>query len=52
MGALVSLGILGSWSIGMEEVHHIIDQLGCQFHHILRGANDIADGLSREGVSS
>ena len=34
----------------MEEVQDISSLLGASFHHILREANTIADGLAREGV--
>lgn len=34
----------------LEEVQDISSQLGASFLHINRGANDVADGLAREGV--
>lgn len=34
----------------VEEVQDISSQLGASFKHFLREANDMADGLAREGV--
>lgn len=33
-----------------EEVQDISNQLAASFHHILREANDMADGLAKEVV--
>lgn len=33
-------------------VHQIANQLRSRFHHVLIGANEIVDGLAREGDSS
>ena len=46
-GSLFILGIAG-W---VEEVQELSRQLGASFHHILKEANSMADGLAREGVS-
>lgn len=35
---------LADW---VGEIHHIADQLGCQFNHISRGENEIADDFAR-----
>ena len=35
----------------VEEVQDISKKMGASFHHILREANSMADGLEREGVS-
>lgn len=43
-----------SWRLmdWVEEVHLIAWCLQCTFHHMLREANDLVDGLAWEGVLS
>ena len=38
---------LADW---VEEVQDISSLLGASFHHVLREANNMVDGLAREGV--
>lgn len=40
---------LADW---VEEVHQISKQPHCTFQYVLREANDVAEGLKREGASS
>lgn len=45
-GDQASLNVHGDWADWVEEAQSISNQMGCSFHHVLREANGIADGLA------
>lgn len=51
-GVQGTLPILGDWQIGWRKCGlFLISQLDASFHHIPQEANDMVDGLAREGFS-